>query len=197
MSNERIVISLVLQALLDTCKTKVVDDFIQSVLKLVQDCFHETEDVPVVQRAVALERTFSRNRSDGIHYLAVKQSWEKLIFCSGQNVQLSSASVDVILQQILQHFWFTSTNTQDATVDISNVDSLPATTSYIDANQDNDTIRDHAGWAIKRARDVIFKGQNELPAKATVDEDSPVIFGSKTDALAVLSLLGEDKKTAR
>jgi hypothetical protein len=52
----------------------------------------------------------------------------------------------------------------------------------------------HAGWAIKRARDVIFKGQNELPAKATVDEDSPVIFGSKTDALAVLSLLGEDKK---
>jgi hypothetical protein len=74
------------------------------------------------------------------------------------------------------------------------VDSLPATTSNIDANQDNDTIRDHAGWAIKRARDVIFKGQNELPAKATVDEDSPVIFGSKTDALAVLSLLGEDKK---
>ena len=31
-SNEQIVISLVLQALLDTCKTKVVDDFIQSVL---------------------------------------------------------------------------------------------------------------------------------------------------------------------
>jgi hypothetical protein len=187
---------LVLQALLDTCKTKVVDDFIQSVLKLVQDCLHETEDVPVVQRAVALERTFSRNRSNGIHYLAVKQSWEKLIFCSGQNVQLSSASVDVILQQILQHFWFTGSNshTQDATIDLSNVDSLPATTSNIDANQDNDTIRDHAGWAIKRARDVIFKGQNELPAKATVDEDSPVIFGSKTDALAVLSLLGEDKK---
>ena len=104
--------------------------------------------------------------------------------------------MDVILQQILQHFWLTGSNshTQDATIDLSNVDSLPATKSNIDANQDNDTIRDHAGWAIKRARDVIFKGQNELPAKATVDEDSPVIFGSKTDALAVLSLLGEDKK---
>ena len=199
-SNEQVVISLVLQALLDTCKTKVVDNFIQSVLKLVQDCFHEIEAVPVVQRVVALERAFSRNRSNGVHYLAVKQSWEKLIFCSGQNVQLSSASVDVILQQILQHFWFTGSNshTEDATVDLSNVDSLPTTTSNIqidtDANQDNETIRDHAGWAIKRARDVIFKGQNELPAKATVKDDSPVIFGSKADALAVLSLLGEDKK---
>ena len=68
-SNEQIVISLVLQALLDTCKTKLVNNFIQSVLKLVQDCFHETEAVPVVQRAVALERTFSPNRSNGIHYL--------------------------------------------------------------------------------------------------------------------------------
>jgi hypothetical protein len=150
-SNEQIVISLVLQALLDTCKTKLVNNFIQSVLKLVQDCFHETEAVPVVQRAVALERTFSPNRSNGIHYLAVKQSWEKLIFCSGQNIQVSSASVDVILQKILQHFWFTGSNshTQDATVDLSNVDSLPTTTSNIDidANQDNDTIRDHAGWS--------------------------------------------------
>ncbi len=78
------------------------------------------------------------------------------------------------------------------------MDSFPTTTSNIqidiDANQDNDTIRDHAEWAIKRARDVIFKGQNELLAKATVKDDSPVIFGSKADALAVLSLLGEDKK---
>jgi uncharacterized protein (UPF0261 family) len=57
-SNEQIVISLVLQALLDTCKTKVADNFIQSVLKLVQDCFDETAAVPVVQRAIALERTF-------------------------------------------------------------------------------------------------------------------------------------------
>jgi hypothetical protein len=48
-SNEQIVIISVLQALLDTCKTKVVDDFIQIYLKLVQDCFHETEAVPVVQ----------------------------------------------------------------------------------------------------------------------------------------------------
>jgi hypothetical protein len=89
--------------------------------------------------------------------------------------------VDVILQQILRHFWFTGTNshTQNATVDLSNVDSLPTTTRNIDvdANQDNDTIRDHAGFAIKRARDVIFKGQNELPAKAPVNDDSPMIVG--------------------
>jgi hypothetical protein len=90
-----------------------------------------------------------------------KTIWEKLIFCSGQNIQVSSASVDVMLQKILQHFWFTGSNshTQDATVDLSNVDSLPTTTSNIDidANHDNDTIRDHAAWAIKRACYVYYE----------------------------------------
>ena len=51
------------------------------------------------------------------------------------------------------------------------MDSLPTSNIDFDANQDNDTIRDHAGWAIKRARDVIFKEQNELPAKETVNDD--------------------------
>ena len=78
------------------------------------------------------------------------------------------------------------------------MDSLPTNNIDLDANLDNDTIRDHAGWTIKRARDVIFKGQNELPAKETVSDDSAVIFGSNTDTLAVLSLLNRRRQeTAR
>ncbi|XP_028413897.1 uncharacterized protein LOC114536745 isoform X2 [Dendronephthya gigantea] len=68
--------------------------------------------------------------------------------------------------------------------------------STSNAHQDNDTVRGHAGWAVKRARDVIFKGQDKVPAKETVNDDSPVIFSSKTAALAVFSLLGEDTKQA-
>jgi hypothetical protein len=63
-----------------------------------------------------------------------------------------------------------------------------------DLSEDNDSIRDHSGWAIKRARDIIFKGQHELPAKESVGEESQVIYASKSDALSVISLLGEDRK---
>lgn len=43
---------------------------------------------------------------------------------------------------------------------------------------DNESIQRHAGWAIKRGRDVIFKGKNELVvvARETADKDSSVFM---------------------
>jgi hypothetical protein len=148
---------------------------------------------------------FLETRSNGVHYLAVKQSWEKFISDPDQSVEVQveicPVSLDVLLQQILQHFWFTRSNryghgigTEDTNP--SNVDCASASTSINDEDlsEDNDSIRDHAGWAIKRARDVIFKGQHELPAKESVGEESQVIYASKSDALSIISLLGEDRK---
>jgi hypothetical protein len=47
---------------------------------------------------------------------------------------------------------------------LSNVDCVSGISNDENLSEDSDSIRDHAGWAIKRARDVVFKGQNELPA---------------------------------
>jgi hypothetical protein len=52
---------------------------------------------------MALERTFVEKRSIGVHYMAVKKSWEKLVFDQSQSVCL----VELLLQQVLQHFWYT------------------------------------------------------------------------------------------
>ena len=106
-------------------------------------------------------------RSNGVHYLAVKQSWEKLISDPDRSVEVQveicPVSVDVLLQQILQHFWLTRSNRYGHGIGAedtnpSNVDCASASTSINDEDlsEDNDSIRDHAGWAIKRARDVIF-----------------------------------------
>jgi hypothetical protein len=147
MSNEQIVISLALQDLQhSSIKRKVAKEFMQSVLKLVEGCFRETEALPISKRAIAQERTFVEKRSTDVHYMAVKKSWEKLVFEQSQSV--CAVSVELLLQQVLQHFWYTgSSGSQDANV--SNADCLPTTsTSTIDPNQDNDSIRDHAGWAV-------------------------------------------------
>ena len=132
------------------------------------------------------------------------QSWEKFISDPDQSVEVQveicPVSMDVLLQQILQHFWFVRGNSYGhgiGTEDTNplNVDYASASTSINDEDlsEDNDSIRDRAGWAIKRTRDVIFKGQHEIPAKESFGEESQV-YASKSDALSIISLLGEDTK---
>jgi hypothetical protein len=55
MSNEQIVISLALQDLQNSSiKRKVAKEFMQSVLKLIEDCFRETEALPISKRAMPM-----------------------------------------------------------------------------------------------------------------------------------------------
>ena len=41
---------------------------------------------------------------------------------------------------------------------------------------------------------MIFKGQHELPAKESVGKEPQLVYASKSDALSIISLLGEDRK---
>ena len=81
------------------------------------------------QQRLRKQKTFLETRLNSVHYLAVKQSWEKFISDPDQSVEVEicPVTVDVLLQQILQHFWFTRSNryghgigTEDT--NISNVD---------------------------------------------------------------------------
>jgi hypothetical protein len=77
--------------------------------------------------------------------MAVRKSWEMLVFDQSQRV--CAVFVELLHQQVLQHFWYTGSNgSQDANV--SNADCLP-TMNTVDPNQGIDSIRDHAGWAVK------------------------------------------------
>jgi hypothetical protein len=55
-----------------------------------------------------------------------------------------------------------------------------------------ETILDHAGWAIKRTRDVIKRGAENLQLKQSNDPDSPLINANKTTALTTIKELGDD-----
>ena len=54
------------------------------------------------------------------------------------------------------------------------------------------TILDHAGWAIKRTRDVIKKGTENIQLKQNNDPDSALVNAEKITALTIISELGED-----
>ena len=152
MSKEQRAITLALQALVDSTKHTAIKESLQSVSKLIQGCFREAEALPNAQRAIAVEKMFLKTRSNGVHYLAVKQSWEKFISDPDQSVEVQveicPVSVDLLLQQIiLQDFWFMRSNryghgigTEDTNP--SNVDCASASTSINDEDlsEDNDSI---------------------------------------------------------
>lgn len=68
-----------MQALPDSSIKRIVaEEFLQCVLKLVEDFFRETEALPVSKGPVVLERTFLEKRSTGVLYMSVKnfgKSW--------------------------------------------------------------------------------------------------------------------------
>ena len=57
------------------------------------------------------------------------------------------------------------------------------------------SIKDHAGWVVKRTRETLTQGGNKIPAKASV-ADSTILYGNKVEALEIVSALGKDVKQA-
>jgi hypothetical protein len=139
------------------------EEFVQSVSKLIQGCFRDTDALPNAQRAIALEKTFWKKGlteplfgRKGIVGKVNFRSRSKFV-----RFPWIYSLVDLLLQQILLHFWFmggsivATHGTNDMT--LSNVDCVSGISNDENLSEDSDSIRDHAGWAIKRARDVVFK----------------------------------------
>ena len=87
----------------------------------------------------------------------------------------------------------------DSTIDSTgcvNETGFSGAPTVIKESYDKESLLDHAGWAVKRAMDVINSGPNELPARGTVAEDSEVLLANKPNALEIISPLGDDVKQA-
>lgn len=57
---------------------------------------------------------------------------------------------------------------------------------------ETETILNHAGWAIKRARDVIRKGAENVQLTQSNNPDSLLVNAEKTTALTIIRELGDD-----
>ena len=174
--------------MLDESKSVLKLEFLKNISCLVDVCFSEAGTEKNSQKyAIKLEKAFAEKRTGSFHHFAIRQSWEKFVF--GKFVLDHEAS-DNLLQQALQHFWSFHNGSRITTVqEGQSTINDPATCD----ESDFDSIRDHAGWVIKRARDTLAKGDDELSVRES-DVDSTVIQGSKMETLNLISSLGEDVK---
>ena len=80
-SNEKTILQLVSEALVDENKSYLKDESLQNILRLIEDCFVWAEDEKHPQKkAIRLENEFCEKRSCSFYHYYIKQSWEKLIF---------------------------------------------------------------------------------------------------------------------
>ena len=134
-------------------------------------------------RAIELERNFTERRSKTN---PASKAWEDILLHAGVAKCVAS---DNVYQHILQHFW----STTGSVFKQGNI-SRPAAQEAVDDIMEIDAVRDHAGWAIKRARDIIKSStEDKLRIKKSSGDDTWCEV-DKSVALELLSKLGKDEK---
>ena len=179
----------------------LVKRFISSIVAFFQDCFREAErENNDKQKAIKVEKVFAERRADGSQYIAAVQNvWDNLLCCLEQipedtNNEFSKAAT-TILQQILLHFW--SAKIDKAQFNVKSDDQQTKIKSFSTICMDSsehESIKDHAGWALKRARDVLINGPNQIPLKETDEPTSTILYPNKSSVLEIISHLGTDVK---
>ena len=169
-------------------KIKILHAFINCLSAFFKEITSACETEKDLQkREIKLEKKFTEMRCSGIHYVNVSKIWHQV--CSAQAFYNVSVRND-ILQLILQHFWVSGFK-----LNKSNSGEMSTTFHTCVTNPDEnetETILDHAGWAIKRTRDVITKGTENIQLKQNNDPDSALVNAEKTTALTIIRELGED-----
>ena len=187
-SKENWLLTLAKEAVSNDSKSVLKEEFLNDISRLVEVCFGEARTEKNSQKyAIKLEKAFAEKRTCSFHYFAIRQSWEKFVL--GSTSDRDHEASDNLLQQVLQHFWSSHSGSHINTVEEGQSTEYPATCD----ESEFDNIRDHAGWVIKRVRDTLVKGKDELPAMES-ENDATVVQGSKVEALNLISNLGEDVK---
>jgi hypothetical protein len=144
-SNEKTILQLVSEALVDENKSDLKDESLQNILRLIEDCFVWAEDEKHPQKkAIRLENEFCEKRSCSFYHYYIKQSWEKLIFSDKRTeTDIYMEASEQLLQQVLQNFW---SSYGDIRVTVEN-DEKSTEESVTDCDDSEVvSIKDHAGW---------------------------------------------------
>ena len=158
--------------------------FLTSVAGLFEQCFqlHSSKNNRHL-RAIELEKNFSACRTKSN---VASKAWNEILLEEG--IEVNAAS-DSVLQHILQHFW--------STIGSVTQKEIPSSSHQPETQQDEmefEAVSDHAGWAIKRARDIIkSSAETNLKIKKSSSDDS-VCGVQKSVALELVSKLGKDVK---
>ena len=161
--------------------------FLRSVADLFEQCFDlRSSKKSKHLRAIELEKNFSECR---VKPNAASRVWEEILL--EQGIEKNAAS-DSVFQHILQHFWSTvgsvvRKDNEETPSNVHQTGSQPDDMEFA-------AVVDHAGWAIKRARDIV-KSSSVARLSIKKSNVSNVTYEiDKSVALELISKLGEDEK---
>ena len=158
-------------------------EFVASVAGLLEQCFGLRSSKQNKHLcAIELETNFTECRSKTN---PASKAWEDILLHAGVAKCVAS---DNVYQHILQHFWSTT-----GSVFKQGNTSRPAAQEAVDDIMEIDAVKDHVGWAIKRARDNIKSSIEDVMNKKSSGDDTWCEV-NKSVALELLSKLGKDKK---
>ena len=163
------------------------EKLLDSVASLFRKCYLALKSPrkQVNVRASELEKNFMVERFNSV---VVNSAWSTILTTTGLT---KNSSAENVLQHILQHFWSTirSTYVKNSKME-TDVPKAESDSSELSA------ISYHAGWAIKRARDIIKHTSDEQLQIQNATNTKDFHHLEKSRALEVISKLGEDEKQA-
>ena len=163
------------------------EKLLDSVASLFRKCYLALKSPrkQVNVRASELEKNFMVERFNSV---VVNSAWSTILTTTGLT---KNSSAENVLQHILQHFWSTirSTYVKNSKME-TDVPKAESDLSELSA------ISYHAGWAIKRARDIIKHTSDEQLQIQNATNTKDFHHLEKSRALEVISKLGEDEKQA-
>ena len=137
---------------------------------------------PCHLRAIELEKNFSQCRTKSS---PASIAWEKILEDVGIE---TSPACESVFQHVLQHFWSTMGSV------VEKESNQTRSTVRQPDDMESEAVTDHAGWAIKRARDII----NSSGGKYLRIKNSPMASDfcqiGKSVALDLIAKLGNDEK---
>ena len=176
--------------LLDIISSNGTEEKVQSFLLCVRQAFSAFYSVRAkekTKRVIQIEQNFFRNAS--AERLQIEAQWDELV---GPEITASVAHKHsrIVLEYVLLHFWSVkeSKNSQEHF-------NIRSTKSKPDCSE-LEAIKYHAGWAVKRTRDIIkasAEASNPLLLKKSLRDDSEV-RGDPQSAMALIALLGKDEQ---
>ena len=164
------------------------DKLLDSVARLFGKCYLALKSPrkQVNVRASELEKNFTVERFNSV---VVNSVWSTILTTTAL---IKNSSAENVLQHILQHFWSTinrSTYVKNSKME-TDVPKAESDSSELSA------ISYHAGWGIKRARDIIKHASDEQLQIQNATNTKDFHHIEKSRALEVISNLGEDEKQA-
>ncbi len=138
-------------------------------------------------RAIRLEKEFATLRNDRNSRLFI--AWKQLVGdAHGAHVDTSI----VVFQHVLQHFW--SCVALNAKKEQSLKEQSDSNLVKVTGDEaEREAIRQHAGWAVKRARDIINSGSGIISIKKSKRDDTPTVV-TKTCLLSFFKKFGVDQR---